>query len=39
MSPRFVSFKNDARVEDGQVGVLPQVSLEHIRVFGFTISR
>lgn len=39
MSPRFVSFENYARVEDGQVGIFPEVRLKHISVFGFTIIR
>jgi hypothetical protein len=36
MSPRFIPFKNDERVENSQVGVFPQISFEDFDVFGLT---
>jgi hypothetical protein len=38
MSPRFVPFENDKRVENSQVRVLPQISFEEFNVFGLTVG-
>jgi hypothetical protein len=37
MSPRFVSFENNTRVEDSQVGILPEISLKQIDIFGLAV--
>jgi hypothetical protein len=38
MSPRFIPFKNDERVENSQVRVLPQISFEDFDIFGLTVG-
>jgi hypothetical protein len=38
MSPRFIPFKNDERVENSQVRVLPQISFEDFDVFGLNVG-
>ena len=38
MSPRFIPFKNDKRVENSQVRVFPQISFEDFDVFGLTVG-
>jgi hypothetical protein len=36
MSPRFIPFENNERVENSQVGVFPQISFEDFDIFGLT---